>query len=139
FTESSDEAQDGIPRLHAFRHVRDYPLVVSVAQSVDSILSQWQRNAVILGSFAALLMAACLGLALLFARELARRQNVAAQLQRAQHDMRTILDNLPSLVAYWDRNLRNRFANQAYLDWLGMTQEEIQGRPIEELLPAEPT
>ncbi len=83
----------------------------------------------ILGTFAALLMAACIGLALLFARELARRQNVAAQLQRAQHDMRTILDNLPSLVAYWDRDLRNRFANQAYLDWLGMTQERNPGPP----------
>ncbi|ADX45912.1 diguanylate cyclase with PAS/PAC sensor [Paracidovorax avenae ATCC 19860] len=137
FTEPQEEAQDGISRLYAFRRVGDYPLVVSVAQSVESILSKWQRNAVILGTFAALLMAACIGLALLFARELARRQNVAAQLQRAQHDMRTILDNLPSLVAYWDRNLRNRFANQAYLDWLGMTQEEIQGRPIEELLTAE--
>ncbi|WCM91524.1 diguanylate cyclase [Acidovorax sp. NCPPB 2350] len=137
FTETAAEARDGIARLHAFRQVGDYPLVVAVGQSVDSILSKWRRSAVVLGSFAALLMVACAGLAALFARELAQRQAIAAQLRQAEHDMRTILDNLPSLVGYWDRHLRNRFANQAYLDWLGVSQDQIRGTPIEQALDAD--
>ncbi|MDA8520603.1 diguanylate cyclase domain-containing protein [Acidovorax sp. NCPPB 4044] len=137
FTEAAADSSDGVARLHAFRRVGEYPLVVAVAQSVDSILSKWRRSALVLGSFAALLMAACVGLAVLFARELARRQAIAGQLHQAQHDMRTILDNLPSLVGYWDRHLRNRFANQAYLDWLGLSQEQIRDKPIQEALDAE--
>lgn len=137
FTESADRSGDGVARLYAYRHVGTYPLVVSVAQSVESILSKWRRSALVLGSFAALLMLSSLGLAVLFARELSRRQAVAAQLERAHHDMGTILDNLPSMVVYWDRDLRNRFANKAYLDWLGLSQDEIRGKRMQELLPAE--
>lgn len=137
FTETEAQSGDGVARLYAYRHVGNYPLVVSVAQSVDSILSQWRRSALVLGSFAALLMLSSLGLALLFARELSRRQALVAQLEGARHDMRTILDNLPSMVVYWDRDLRNRFANKTYLDWLGKSQDEIRGVHIHDLLDAE--
>lgn len=137
FMETAEEAPDGVARLYAFRRVGDYPLVVSVAQAVDSILSKWRRSALVLGGFAALLMLSSLGLALLFVRELSRRQTVAAQLEAARHDMGTILDNLPSMVVYWDRHLRNRFANKAYLDWVGMSQDQIRGARIQDLIPAE--
>lgn len=53
-------------------------------------------------------------------------------LERA--DQQAILDNLPALIAYWDRDLNNRLANKAYVDYFGMTPEEIFGRHISELL-----
>ena len=53
-------------------------------------------------------------------------------LERA--DQQAILDNLPALIAYWDRDLRNRLANKAYVDFFGRTPEEIFGRHISELL-----
>ena len=58
-------ALDKVERLYAFRHVGDYPLMVNVAQSVDSILAGWYRSAWLSGSFALVLMAACVGLAVL--------------------------------------------------------------------------
>lgn len=125
---------DNVERLYAFRHVGDYPLMVSVAQSVDAILAGWYRSAWLLGGFALVLMAACVGLAVLFARELHGRQQVSGQLEQAEHDLRTILNNLPSMIGYWDRNLHNRFANHAYVEWFGQAPGEMRGRHIRELL-----
>lgn len=125
---------DGVERLYAYRHVGDYPLVVNVAQSVDVVLASWHRSAWGLGGFALVLMIACVGLAWLFARELHRRQQISGQLEQVEHDLRTILNNLPSMVGYWDRNLHNRFANHAYLEWYGMSPEELRGKHVRELL-----
>ncbi|GAA3811472.1 diguanylate cyclase [Nocardioides panacisoli] len=57
------------------------------------------------------------------------------ELERA--DQQAILDNLPALIAYWDADLRNRLANRAYVDYFGMTPEQIFGRHISELLGPE--
>lgn len=47
-------------------------------------------------------------------------------------DLENILDALPSLVSYWDRDLRNRFANQAYEDWFGIDPTDLPGKTLEE-------
>lgn len=44
------------------------------------------------------------------------------------------LDAIPSFVAYWDRELRNRFANRAVQAWFGKTSAEMPGRPLQELV-----
>jgi diguanylate cyclase (GGDEF)-like protein/PAS domain S-box-containing protein len=127
---------DGVERFYTFRHIGGYPLILSVAQSKASVTQAWQRGAWVLGGFAALLMLATLVLAALFVRELQRRQRVAQRLQQAEHDVRTILDNLPSLVSYWDASLRNRFANKAASAAFGLTPEGMQGKEASELLGA---
>lgn len=48
--------------------------------------------------------------------------------------LRRLLDSLPALIGYWDRDCRNGFANQAYVEYFGMTPDEIRGRHIRELL-----
>ena len=127
-------AIDGVKRLYAFRSVGRYPLIINVAQSADSILAKWTRSAWVLGGFAALLMAGCLGLALLFVRELVLRQQVSARLAETEHDLRTTLDNVPSMIAYWDASMHNRFANRAALEEFGTYPEPVRGRHISELL-----
>lgn len=57
-----------------------------------------------------------------------------AQLSEHQRLLQTILDGVPGLIAYWDKDLRNRFANQAYGEWFGTPPEAIHGRHITELL-----
>ncbi|WP_369818246.1 diguanylate cyclase domain-containing protein [Acidovorax sp. Root219] len=52
----------------------------------------------------------------------------------AERDRQTILDNLPSLVSYWDADLNNRFANSAYDTWFGIPAEQLRGRHCRELL-----
>ncbi len=51
--------------------------------------------------------------------------------------LRAILDGLPAMVGYWDRDLRNRMANSAYVEWFGMTPEEMHGMHIRDLLGPE--
>lgn len=125
---------DGVERLYAFHQIEGLPLVVNVAQSVDEVLADWRRNAALLGGFALLLMLACMALGLLFVRELRQRQQLARQLRQAEQDLHTILDNLPSIVSYWDRDQRNRFANQANCRLFGRTPEALRGISAREML-----
>ena len=47
---------------------------------------------------------------------------------------RPLLDRLPGLVGYWDRDLRSRFANEAYLDYWGLTPQEVAGRHMRDVM-----
>ena len=47
------------------------------------------------------------------------------------------LVGLPAAVGYWDADLRNRVANRAYVEFLGLTPEEIHGRHVSEVLGPE--
>ena len=72
--------------------------------------------------------------ALLVAMQSENAQRRAAQLalEQAQADLQTILDHSPALVVYYDRDLRNRFANRAISEWFGITPEQTRGRHISE-------
>ncbi|MBW7832549.1 MAG: diguanylate cyclase [Simplicispira suum] len=128
---------DGVERLYAFHQVGDFPLVVNIGQSTDEILANWRRHAAMVGGFALLLMLACLALAVLFVRELRERQKVSSQLQQAEHYLHTILDNLPSMVSYWDSDQRNRFVNKASSAQYGRTAEAMRGLTVREILGEE--
>jgi PAS domain S-box-containing protein len=52
-------------------------------------------------------------------------------------DLRRILDRLPAMVGYWDVDLRNRFANDAYVTFFGTTPEALIGKHISDLLGPE--
>src|ERR1700748_2871706 len=45
-----------------------------------------------------------------------------------------ILNALPALVSYWDKDLRNRMANDAYVEFFGKTPQEMRGMHIREVL-----
>jgi diguanylate cyclase (GGDEF)-like protein/PAS domain S-box-containing protein len=48
--------------------------------------------------------------------------------------LRTVADSVPAMLAYWDRNQRNRFANRAYEKWFGVSPEALRGKTMQELL-----
>lgn len=52
-------------------------------------------------------------------------------------DVQKMLDGLPAMIGYWDRDLRNRMANAAYLDFFGKSPQAMQGTHISELLGPE--
>jgi PAS domain S-box-containing protein len=52
-------------------------------------------------------------------------------------DMQKMLDALPAMVGYWDRDLRNRMANAAYVGFFGKSPQEMQGIHISEVLGQE--
>jgi len=41
--------------------------------------------------------------------------------------IKTITENLPAMITYWDANLRCKFANQSCLEWFDKTELEILG------------
>lgn len=45
-----------------------------------------------------------------------------------------VVNHIPAMVAYWDRNQRCVFSNDAYLEWFGKTPEQMVGMTMRELL-----
>jgi len=64
-------------------------------------------------------------------RELKESQR---QLQRSETFARTIAENVPGMLGYWDTELRCTFANQAYQAWFGRTATEMNGVSMQELM-----
>jgi PAS domain S-box-containing protein len=48
--------------------------------------------------------------------------------------LRGLFDHLPAMIAYWDRDLRNVIANEAYVEWFGFKPSEMRGVHIREVL-----
>lgn len=63
-------------------------------------------------------------------------QAVEARL-RSEAFAQTITDHLPARIAYWDRELRCRFANRVYCEWFGKDHDALLGRSVEEIFGPE--
>jgi len=57
----------------------------------------------------------------------------AARAQASEERLRQIADNIPAMVAYWDRNGICRFANKAHFERLGLTPERLVGMSLDEV------
>jgi PAS domain S-box-containing protein len=67
-------------------------------------------------------------------------ENIVAadrRLRRRGTHLLAILDNLPAMIGYWDKNLRNRFGNLAHSKWLGITPAQMLGKHIREVIGEE--
>lgn len=58
-------------------------------------------------------------------------------LRARERDLRAILDNMPSMIGYWDRDLRNRFGNHAYRIWFGIDPADMPGMHIRDVIGEE--
>jgi diguanylate cyclase (GGDEF)-like protein/PAS domain S-box-containing protein len=47
--------------------------------------------------------------------------------------VRSIILDIPNMIGYWDRDLRCRYANNAYREWFGKSPEEIVGITFRDL------
>lgn len=64
-------------------------------------------------------------------------QEAAQALQAREKNLSLIVDQLPSMMAYWNADLRCQFANSAYEHWFGVKPEALVGTHIRDLLGAE--
>jgi PAS domain S-box-containing protein len=55
-------------------------------------------------------------------------------LRDRDRDLRHVLDNTPALIAYWDSNTINRFANTEYIKWFGQHPDAMRGRPLRDIV-----
>ena len=70
-------------------------------------------------------------------RTAVRRETGRREPRELGDDIGAILDALPAMVGYWDADLRNRVANRAYVEFFGLTPEQIRGRHASEVLGPE--
>ncbi|MBI4804819.1 MAG: PAS domain S-box protein [Desulfovibrio sp.] len=70
-------------------------------------------------------------------RDITEAKQLESQLVRSERDLKAILDNLPSLVSYWDKELNCRLANSAYLVWYGLNRDTMPGMHLKDLLGEE--
>ncbi|NTV70562.1 MAG: PAS domain S-box protein [Azonexaceae bacterium] len=57
--------------------------------------------------------------------------------EKTSRHLQTVLDSIPSLIAYWDCDLKNRFANHAYQLWLGVDPDQMPGMHIRQVIGEE--
>lgn len=69
----------------------------------------------------------------------ALKQAESAALASAKNEqfIRSIADAAPNMIGYWDRDLRCRFANQAYLPWFGKHPQDLIGTTMPDLMGAQ--
>ena len=52
----------------------------------------------------------------------------------SERELRTITDAMPVLISFIDRDHVFRFANRFYVDWFGMTPDEVVGRHMRDVV-----
>lgn len=66
-----------------------------------------------------------------------RADSMAQHHRQGERFLRAVTNAVPSLIAYWDRDLRCKFFNQGYLDWFGKKPSDMQGASIRTVLGEE--
>ncbi len=66
--------------------------------------------------------------------DVTERRHLQSALEDSERFMKTLIDILPGMVGYWSDDLRCGFANRAYLDWFGKTEEQMHGIRIQDLM-----
>lgn len=73
-----------------------------------------------------------------FEVELVEQRNLAEdksrKLEQSQRFIKSITDAIPGLVAYWDKDLRCRFANKTCVEWFGRPIDPLIGISMRELM-----
>ncbi|WP_042956677.1 PAS domain-containing sensor histidine kinase [Pseudomonas brassicacearum] len=71
------------------------------------------------------------------ALDLTERKRTEQALRQSQTELQLIINAMPILISYVDREERFRLNNSAYLDWYGLTPQELYGKTIREVLGEE--
>ncbi|UQS16105.1 PAS domain S-box protein [Pseudomonas sp. HS6] len=71
------------------------------------------------------------------ALDLTERKHTEQALRQSQTELQLIINAMPILISYVDREERFRLNNAAYLDWYGLTPQELYGRTIREVISEE--
>lgn len=69
--------------------------------------------------------------------DITERKQADKLLKQRERDLKSILDNMPAMIGYWDRDLFCRFGNHAYHDWFGIEPDIMPGKHIWEVIGEE--
>jgi len=68
------------------------------------------------------------------AEDITERRNLTEKLIKNQRDFEALLNNIPALIGYWDKELKNKFANKPYFDYLRVDPGKIRGKHMSEVI-----
>ncbi|WP_339487637.1 PAS domain-containing hybrid sensor histidine kinase/response regulator [Pseudomonas sp. RL_5y_Pfl2_70] len=71
------------------------------------------------------------------ALDLTERKHTEQALRQSQTELQLIINAMPILISYVDHEERFRLNNAAYLDWFGLTPQELYGRTIRDVIGEE--
>ncbi len=117
-----------------FRRIAGRPLYLTVGLADQTWLLPWYQGLWRLGGMMGAFLLLSLVSARLIHKGVVAQDKAAADLVRTSADLQAVLDHVPALIGYWDRELRNRFGNHAYLPWFGMAPESLRGKSMAEVL-----
>lgn len=110
---------DGVHRMISFGRLEKYPLVLTVALSMDEVFAAWERKALVLSLVTLVLCCAVVGLTFLFQRELKRRTRAETKLRRiARTDDLTGLPNRRAFRETFEREWRQAVRSGSALSLL---------------------
>lgn len=66
--------------------------------------------------------------------ENARLRDALVHSSQLNRLLQSVLDHVPSMIGYWDREQRNIFGNQAYYTWFGISPKQMHGRHLREVI-----
>jgi PAS domain S-box-containing protein len=67
-------------------------------------------------------------------RDITESKLAEENLRRSEQQLRLIADSLPVFISYVDHNERYVFNNKSYLDFFNLTIDQIDGKPVKEIL-----
>lgn len=74
---------------------------------------------------------------IIISRDITPGKRLEEELKSKNVFIKKITDSVPSLIGYWDHELRCRFANHAYMKWFGYPSDKIIGMKMKDLLGEE--
>ena len=70
-------------------------------------------------------------------QDIDQRKHAELKLAERESFLNTLVNILPGMVGYWNKDLRCSFSNKHYLEWFGRTPEQMRNIRIQELLGEE--
>ncbi len=126
---------DGIPRLVAFRAVKNYPLIITVGQSKREIFAPLEikrRFGYLIASILTLLI---IGVAVVSISGSLARERDRKRLERMNLQLKTTLANMPHGVCMFSGDKKLMLANDLYHTMYGLTPEQVRpGTPLIDIL-----
>lgn len=128
-------------KLVALRNVTfegfDGTIVVALARNLASMYVHWLSTAIVVGSLFILI---CLGAIFVLYKyqsdqlsNLIEKKRIINLLEEREHDLSSILDAVPSMISYWDADLKNRFSNRSFGKAVNQRPEIIIGKTFEQI------
>lgn len=105
-----------------------------LARLAESNRRSFRFLAVLIDGFPAVAVALLIWLFSMARRNLHMEQMTAERIRRNEEELQLILDHVPALVSYLDRDERYVRANAEYERWMGCPRAEIIGKTVREVV-----